>query len=26
LHLCIANYLQRQGRNPSLHIVIQGGE
>lgn len=24
LHLCIANYLQRQGVNPSLHIAIQG--
>lgn len=20
-HRCIANYLQRQGRNPSLHII-----
>jgi hypothetical protein len=26
LHLCIANYLQRQGRNPLIHIVIQGGK
>ena len=26
LHLCIANYLHRQGRNPSLKIVIEGGK
>jgi hypothetical protein len=24
LHLCIANYLQRQGRNPSIDVVIEG--